>query len=353
MNAKATFFITGNNIGKGQIDNAANPWVNVIKRMYAEGHQIASHTWSHQDLSLITSQQRKDQMYKNEMALRNILGFFPTYMRPPYSSCTPQSGCQADLADLGYHVTYFDLDTEDYLNATPDQIQTAKNNFIGNLSRNANGQGDWLTIAHDIHQQTAQNLTEYMYAVASLKGYKTVTVGECLNDPVQNWYRDSSGGVFTSSAAGQPPASSTAPSSPSSSAPGGTAPAPSSISYEGTCGGNTGLTCLGSTFGDCCSSKGWCGSTAAYCNDGCQRGFGTCADSPSGTAPGSQPTSPSGRKVSIDGSCAGTSGQTCLGSTFGNCCSHAGWCGRTDDYCKSGCQLGFGTCGVSILYPSL
>jgi peptidoglycan/xylan/chitin deacetylase (PgdA/CDA1 family) len=84
----------------------------VIKRMVASGHQVASHTFSHQDLSAITQEQRYDQMVKNEMALSNILGKFPTYMRPPYSSCTAASGCQKDLADLGYVVSYFDLDTD-------------------------------------------------------------------------------------------------------------------------------------------------------------------------------------------------------------------------------------------------
>lgn len=110
-NAKATFFITGNNNGKGEIDNAAYSWASTIKRAYSEGHQIASHTWTHPRLSNLTSAQRKQNMYSNEMALRNILGFFPTYMRPPYSDCTEASGCAADMADLGYHITYFDVDT--------------------------------------------------------------------------------------------------------------------------------------------------------------------------------------------------------------------------------------------------
>lgn len=44
------------------------------------------------------------------MALTNIIGKFPTYMRPPYSSCTAGSGCQKDLTDLGYVVSYFDLE---------------------------------------------------------------------------------------------------------------------------------------------------------------------------------------------------------------------------------------------------
>jgi hypothetical protein len=111
MMTKATFFITGNNNGKGEIDNAALPWAATVKRAYNEGHQIASHTWTHPHLSNLTSTQRKQNMYSNEMALRNILGFFPTYMRPPYSDCTAESGCQKDMADLGYHVTYFDVDT--------------------------------------------------------------------------------------------------------------------------------------------------------------------------------------------------------------------------------------------------
>jgi peptidoglycan/xylan/chitin deacetylase (PgdA/CDA1 family) len=80
--------------------------------MHTEGHQVASHTWSHQDLSAITKEQRYEQMVKLEMSLSNILGFFPTYMRPPYSSCTAASGCEKDMADLGYHISYFDLDTD-------------------------------------------------------------------------------------------------------------------------------------------------------------------------------------------------------------------------------------------------
>lgn len=109
-NFKATFFVTGVNIGKGAIDDPSTPWPAVIKRMDDEGHQIASHTWSHQDLSAITQEQRIDQMVKLEMALSNIIGKFPTYMRPPYSSCN--GACETDMKALGYVISYFDLDTD-------------------------------------------------------------------------------------------------------------------------------------------------------------------------------------------------------------------------------------------------
>jgi peptidoglycan/xylan/chitin deacetylase (PgdA/CDA1 family) len=49
--ARATFFITGINSGKGAIDDDRKPWKGLIERMFHSGHQIASHTWSHQDLN--------------------------------------------------------------------------------------------------------------------------------------------------------------------------------------------------------------------------------------------------------------------------------------------------------------
>lgn len=187
-NAKATFFITGNNIGKGQID-ITDEYVNVIKRMDAEGHQIASHTWTHLNLSLITSLERKNQIWKNEMALHNIVGKIPTYLRPPYSAC--DSACQQDMSELGYHLAYFDVDTDDYHQVNASRIQNSKDWFKGNITKGgATPQThDWLSISHDIIEQTADNLTEYMLSTLTQLGYKAVTVGECLGDAKENWYR--------------------------------------------------------------------------------------------------------------------------------------------------------------------
>lgn len=192
--ARGTFFITGNNINKGEIDTTASHTA-TIKRMAAENHQLASHTWTHLDLSAISETDRRAQMVKNEMALRNIVGYFPTYMRPPYSSCTAASGCEKTMADLGYHVIYFDVDTDDYNQLEATQIQNSKNYFKGNITANGAtpANNEWLSIAHDIHPQTAYNLTEFMLSTLTTLGYKAVTVGECLGDDKANWYRSSTG----------------------------------------------------------------------------------------------------------------------------------------------------------------
>lgn len=259
--AKATFFITGNNNGKGQIDDFKLPWASLIERMRQSGHQIASHTWSHEDLSKVTPEQRRDQLVKNEGAIRNILGGFPTYMRPPYSSCRPESGCPDELGRLGYHVIMYDIDTDDYKNDSPNLIQHSKDIFDQALASANPYTKSWLVIAHDAHQQTVHNLTEHMLKSMAHAGYRAVTVGDCLRDPRENWLRRDDR---------VPPVNKKDPKkSPQPLKP---------ASVDGTCGAN--FTCLGSKFGICCGSWGTCGNTTQHCGLGCQMESGYCSIDP-------------------------------------------------------------------------
>ncbi|KAH6868812.1 hypothetical protein BKA58DRAFT_201282 [Alternaria rosae] len=124
--------------------------------------------------------------------------------------------------------------------------------------------------------------------------------------------------------------------------------------------------------GECCSRYGFCGNTDGHCGVGCQAGFGKCGNSASaspssgapasssGTGAASQPAStgasssasaptsaPSGLVTTTDGSCGGTSGFTCVGFADGECCSQYGYCGKTTDYCGTGCNPLFGNCAGS------
>ncbi|KAH3999757.1 hypothetical protein HBH98_087730 [Parastagonospora nodorum] len=124
------------------------------------------------------------------------------------------------------------------------------------------------------------------------------------------------------------------------------------ISKTGRCGAQSGLTCQGSSFGNCCSQYNYCGSNPAYCSTGCQPKFGTCKALPaSAPSAASKPKS----KVSTDGTCGGRNGFTCSGSRFGSCCSQHGYCGKSSAYCGVGCNQKFGTCsnaGASSSTPS-
>jgi peptidoglycan/xylan/chitin deacetylase (PgdA/CDA1 family) len=100
--AKATFFVSGIKLYDDLVNHRSEKTPVIIRRMYNEGHQIAGHTWSHPDMDQLDSQQRRHELIKGEIGFVDILGFFPTYMRPPYNICGAE--CQTDVGELGYHV---------------------------------------------------------------------------------------------------------------------------------------------------------------------------------------------------------------------------------------------------------
>jgi hypothetical protein len=118
------------------------------------------------------------------------------------------------------------------------------------------------------------------------------------------------------------------------------------ISKTARCGPQFGLTCQGSSFGNCtssrsflvyvsllistgCSQYSYCGSSINYCGIGCQNGWGSCNTSPSLTtlvrSASTRTTmvaSPSPMiKVTRNARCGKGFGFTCQGSQWGNCCS--------------------------------
>ncbi|CAK7218751.1 hypothetical protein SBRCBS47491_003616 [Sporothrix bragantina] len=347
--AKATFFITGNNLGKGMINDYSKPWAGFIRRMIAEGHQVASHTWSHQNASQMTTEQYRNQIIWNEIAFNDILGFFPTYMRPPFSIC--ESACQKTLSELGYHVTYFDLDTEGYLNDDPKLIQNSKNIWDQAMASAKPANSQYLMIEHDIHYQTVYNLTDYVLTSLFAKGWKSVTVGECLGDPKENWYRQGPGGGSSSSSS--PSSSTPAPSTTGGIGIGSGSNRPPTTSSKPTpTPPPAPITGVPSTTIRRSSTK-----SSSPARSSTVRGGGDTSLVPDNPInhPGSSSSSASvatstsstssGLQKTVDGNCG--KGITCLGSRFGNCCSANGFCGRTPEYCGQSCQAQFGACSDS------
>ncbi|KAH3915588.1 hypothetical protein HBI56_148090 [Parastagonospora nodorum] len=185
---KATFFIKAANLYRDLVTHHSDRLPAVMRRMYNEGHQIAGHTWSHMDLSRrLNSRQRRIEMLKNEMALNDILGFIPTYMRAPYNSCTKETGCWDDMDELGYHICSNDVDGRDWAG----NYTWAEEVFLEKIrGKNVQGIRAWMDLAHDTQELTVHRLTQFKIDKAKEHGYKLVTAGECLNDPEENWYRD-------------------------------------------------------------------------------------------------------------------------------------------------------------------
>lgn len=182
--AKATFFVNGENWSRG-ISDFSTPWPELLRRMDRSGHQIGSHTWSHADLSAVNSETREFQIYELEKALFYVIGKAPTYLRPPYASCSQE--CLYDTERLGYHVVNFDVDTKDYLHQTTGDIGAAMDTFSRALDAQRWG-NSFLVLSHDSLQHTAESLVPHMLMEIQQRGLRAVTVGECLGDPEENWY---------------------------------------------------------------------------------------------------------------------------------------------------------------------
>ena len=81
---KATFFLVG-----AKVDE--NP--DIVRRIVAEGHIVANHTYSHSGLFPLSSgQQVKHELQKCNEAIKRTVGVSPKLFRPPFGVTNPIIG---------------------------------------------------------------------------------------------------------------------------------------------------------------------------------------------------------------------------------------------------------------------
>lgn len=192
--AQATFFVCGGNMGgDGQITENGHP--HLLRRMVEEGHQVGTHTWAHADLTTVDEYGILDQLLFNEQAIVQALDRIPTYFRPPYFSTNED--VLDTVGDFGYHVINAGVDTNDW-KGDYDAARQAFSQAVQGGS--ADGSGGRIVLAHDIHERTVHELAAYMIEEARNAGFRLVTVGECMGDAEENWYRDPrTGGSWSAS----------------------------------------------------------------------------------------------------------------------------------------------------------
>ncbi|KAK4101219.1 carbohydrate esterase family 4 protein [Parathielavia hyrcaniae] len=165
--AKATFFFTGTLYGC-IYDQAA-----AVKKAYASGHQIASHTWTHPDLGTLSESEIRSEMTQLEEAFVNLIGKKPAYMRPPYLATG--GAVLPTLKSMGYKVVNADVDSQDWNGKTP--AESAE--FFEQAGADGNGH---IPLMHETYASTVQTLTPWLIEWARENKLKLVTVAECLGD---------------------------------------------------------------------------------------------------------------------------------------------------------------------------
>ena len=152
--ARATFFVQG-------INAAGNPAL--LRRMNSLGCQIASHTYNHPNLVNISDSDVAYQINTTDNIIKNIVGYKPTVIRPPYGSHNQRVRNIANRPFILWSVDTLDWKYRDA-------------NYVSNyvLSHASDGA---VILLHDIHATTAQASKTFIPALIN-KGYQLVTVDE-------------------------------------------------------------------------------------------------------------------------------------------------------------------------------
>ncbi len=179
-NVKAAFFVIG--------EQAENN-VGLLRRYISEGHEIGNHTFTHPDISEISSRQLELELNLTERLFASKLGLQPLYFRPPYSiDQEPDTNDQATPIDLveqmGYTIIGDQIDTDDWnehprkspqeiTNGVLQQLEVMKDRpwFRGSVILMHDGGGD--------RSATVAALPLLIETLRS-KGYEIVPVSELL-----------------------------------------------------------------------------------------------------------------------------------------------------------------------------
>jgi len=165
---RGTFFVNG--INRWNIDE---PFVSeIVKRAYDDGHQIASHTWSHLDLTVLTEDRIMEEMTLLDDSLKRIIGKVPKYMRPPYGNINEMMARVMTL--LGYKMVLWNIDSNDW------GVQGGVRNITELFDENPVGKS--IILQHDTLEHSVESLTQLFIDFLKERQLNIVTVAECLGD---------------------------------------------------------------------------------------------------------------------------------------------------------------------------
>jgi peptidoglycan-N-acetylglucosamine deacetylase len=174
-NALAVFFVVG---------NEANQHPDILKREYAEGHEVGNHTFTHPKFDEISHTELKWQLNLTERLIESTLGVKSILFRPPYGiDHQPEYAeevAQLPLAqDMGYLIVGQRIDPDDW--SMPDgKNQMPAKEIVNSVLRQVE-KGN-IILLHDGGGERAQTVAALPQIIDALRerGYQFVSVASLL-----------------------------------------------------------------------------------------------------------------------------------------------------------------------------
>ncbi len=157
---KATFFVLGKCV-------ANHP--DIAKRIVAEGHEIANHSWSHPLFTKLSDAAVRSQLRRTHDIVRKTTGVEMRNMRPPYGGITNRQKNWI-YNEFGYPTILWSVDPLDWKNRN---ARLVTQRLVAGAHPGA------ILLAHDIHASTVAAMPATIDALLA-KGFRFLTVSELL-----------------------------------------------------------------------------------------------------------------------------------------------------------------------------
>jgi len=162
----ATFFVVGQNAERRPA---------LIKRMLAEGHEVANHSYSHPKMNHLKSEDQFLEMKRTQDILR-ALGAEVRYFRPPYGHYAPETVVMAE--SLGMTIVLWCLDSRDWKRRHVSRLEGLLS-VSPALQRSFPGTRGVL-LFHDTHKHTVDEMADILDALVASGCERFVTVSEYM-----------------------------------------------------------------------------------------------------------------------------------------------------------------------------
>ena len=149
---------------------------------YADGHQIAVHTWSHPYLTSLTNAEIVAELLWTRQIIYDILGVEPAYMRPPYGDIDNRVRYICNM--LGFKVVIWDFDTEDWMidnGLTAESVISGFESNVTNVFMASSATTGFITLEHEMYNYTVA-AAEPMLTFGIQAGLKPMSVAQCVGD---------------------------------------------------------------------------------------------------------------------------------------------------------------------------
>lgn len=154
--AKATFFVVGNRVPQ---------YEDMVKQAYEEGNEIATHTYSHANLTKLSKKGIKSELNKSKKVIKDAIGCSYSTLRPPGGSINDTM-----RSVIKVPMIYWSVDTEDWKSRNAKSV----------LSECKVIQDGDIVLMHDLYPSTADAVKKLVPRLVK-EGYQLVTIDELFH----------------------------------------------------------------------------------------------------------------------------------------------------------------------------